>query len=330
MTDTIYYELSWAILSSICIITGLIGCLVVSVAGVKCITSVPIVVSVAGAVANGLCFYANYTDAPDIEKVVASVFADVFWMVILPLNSINSLLHMANSSVQIQEAGLSFYSYFILTNILKFNARRIFLTLFWMLVACVVGTRTGIATFRALSILRDGSLNQLVMKLHHAYFLLILSLEVLSAFFLLRSFSSARRASLQAPDRPFTLRLLVQQLILSTELRLATLCLIGTSRAVLYTFRTTQQTATNVATQIDRFVYTVECLFPVVMMFDILIAKLVYAKISYTSLNNNSGELYSHSNSNVVRDSGWPLQQLRSSDSPRPFPIPSSTISALR
>lgn len=170
-------------------------------------------------------------------------------------------------SIQIQEVGLSFYSYFILTNLLKHNARRIFLALFWTLVAAVVAVRIVITTARAMWFLtEDNHLNTIVMKVHHAYFLLIFSLEALSAFFLLRSFTSARRASSQVPDRAFTLRLLVQQLILSTELRLTTLCLIGISRAILYIFRETPQSATNIATQIDRFVYTVECLFPVVMM----------------------------------------------------------------
>jgi hypothetical protein len=51
----------------------------------------------------------------------------------------------------------------------------------------------------------------------------------------------------------------------STEIRLTTLAAIGFSRAITYSFQTTAQSATTVAGQVDRFVYTLECLFPIIM-----------------------------------------------------------------
>ncbi|KAI8401342.1 hypothetical protein FOFC_18211 [Fusarium oxysporum] len=42
----------------------------------------------------------------------------------------------------------------------------------------------------------------------------------------------------------------------STEVRLALLAVIGVMRAITYSFQTTAHSATNVASQLDRFAYT--------------------------------------------------------------------------
>ena len=76
-----YFEHSWAILSSIGIINVCFGLMVIGIVGFPPIAIVPIVVSTATAVANGLCYFAFYTDYAKTNTIVASAFADLFWMV---------------------------------------------------------------------------------------------------------------------------------------------------------------------------------------------------------------------------------------------------------
>jgi hypothetical protein len=77
----IYYETSWSILSTIGLINVLIGFLVIGITSFSPITIVPIVVSSASAIADGLCYYAFYADYPIIPTAVAAGFADFFWLV---------------------------------------------------------------------------------------------------------------------------------------------------------------------------------------------------------------------------------------------------------
>jgi hypothetical protein len=76
-----YYEESWAILSTIGLVNILFGFMVIGITTLSPISIVPIVVSVAGAIANGLCYYAFYADYPTTGTVVAAAFADVTWLV---------------------------------------------------------------------------------------------------------------------------------------------------------------------------------------------------------------------------------------------------------
>lgn len=77
-----YFELSWSILSTIGIANTLFGLLVGGITTFSPICAVPIVTSIGGAVANGLCYYAFYNDAnPVLGRAIASVFADILWMV---------------------------------------------------------------------------------------------------------------------------------------------------------------------------------------------------------------------------------------------------------
>ena len=55
-----YYELSWAILSTIGLSNVLVGFMVVGIAGFSMVALVPLVTSLAAAVANGMCYYAFY------------------------------------------------------------------------------------------------------------------------------------------------------------------------------------------------------------------------------------------------------------------------------
>jgi hypothetical protein len=76
-----YYEESWAILSTIGLVNILFGFMVIGITTLSPISIVPIVVSVAGAIANGLCYYAFYADYPTTGTVVAAAFADITWLV---------------------------------------------------------------------------------------------------------------------------------------------------------------------------------------------------------------------------------------------------------
>lgn len=101
-----------------------------------------------------------------------------------------------------------------------------------------------------------------ISTLHIGYFVAIAVVEGISSVFLLRVFAAAKKASLMVSTRSSLFRHLTR----STEIRLATLALIGITRAVTYSFQTTSETATTAANQVDRFVYTLECLFPLLLM----------------------------------------------------------------
>lgn len=77
----IYYETSWSILSSIGLYNVLIGVMVVGITNLSPVTVVPIVVSAANAIADGLCYYAFYAENPTTPTAVAAAFADLFWLV---------------------------------------------------------------------------------------------------------------------------------------------------------------------------------------------------------------------------------------------------------
>jgi len=77
-----YFELSWSILSTIGIANALFGLLVGGITSFSPVCAVPIIASVGGAIANGLCYYAFYNETnPIMGRAVASVFADISWMV---------------------------------------------------------------------------------------------------------------------------------------------------------------------------------------------------------------------------------------------------------
>jgi len=77
----VYFEESWAILSSIGLINVLFGLMIVGIASLSPISLVPIICSVACAVANGLCYYAFYADYAKGGTVIAAIFADISWLV---------------------------------------------------------------------------------------------------------------------------------------------------------------------------------------------------------------------------------------------------------
>lgn len=85
----VYFELSWSILSTIGLVNVLFGILIVNITNFSLLAAVPIVTSAAGAVANGLCYYAFYlTGPPAANQAVASSFADILWLVSKPVRSL--------------------------------------------------------------------------------------------------------------------------------------------------------------------------------------------------------------------------------------------------
>lgn len=164
-----------------------------------------------------------------------------------------------------------FYSYAILSRILtRGHELRIFRGLFWAFMLAIFVLRALIAAIRARGTLHDVKVQELVNKLHMAYFTCIALVECVSAFFLLRKLVSVRRSLREAslPSGTFS------HLLRSTETRVAALALIGGARAVTYYFQPPGQKAEGVASQIDRFIYTFECMFPVIMFIDLLASKL--------------------------------------------------------
>ena len=143
------------------------------------------------------------------------------------------------------------------------RSRVVFISLFWTIMAVLLIIRMFILTSRAKDILAGNNNRQyLIDHLHIGYFTSIATVECVSAFFLLKKFASAKRDSMEATSTSG----LFHYLMRSTEIRLTILAAIGFSRAITYSSQTTAQSATTVASQVDRFVYTLECLFPIMML----------------------------------------------------------------
>lgn len=87
-------------------------------------------------------------------------------------------------------------------------------------------------------------------------------LECISAYFLIVVFTSARDTSFQAAMKLGLFRYLTR----STEVRVAILAVQGILRAITHSFQTPGQKASNIASQLDRFLYTIFCLYPVLLL----------------------------------------------------------------
>ncbi|KAG7285363.1 hypothetical protein NEMBOFW57_009989 [Staphylotrichum longicolle] len=255
----VFFELGWGILSTIGTASFFLGLLVVNVTGFSPIASVPLISSVACAVANGLCFYAYYSgNLPTANKAVAAAFADMLW--------------------GIQEMGLSFYSYVILSRVLRGRRWQIFVTLFWAFIVSLFAVRILIAVTRVRYIVTGNKALQVVINhLHLGYFPLLATLECVSAYYLLTTFARAQRNSLTHATKTGVFRYLMR----STEVRIALLALVGIMRAITYSFQVKPQRALDLASQLDRFAYTLECMFPVLMLIDMLSSKVVATDIHY-------------------------------------------------
>lgn len=182
---------------------------------------------------------------------------------------------------------MSFYSYLILTKVLHGRPRLIFLSLFWTLMLLILILRIAILVYRASDLLSTSDTQQAIInKLHVGYFSALALVECLSTYFLLHKFAAASRLSVQVTTRsgifPYLMR--------STELRVATLSIVGIVRAITYSWRTTAQSATTVPEQVDRFVYTLECMFPVMMFIDMLGTRSVITNHMYKTHSRSLSE----------------------------------------
>lgn len=158
---------------------------------------------------------------------------------------------------------MSFYSYQILILILGSRERRTFMILFWTMILIITVFRFAISVGRVQDILDKSSRRvPFIDHMHIGYFTSIALIEMISSYFLLRTFFSAQSSSLQA-NSTFGL---FQYMTRSAGIRLAVLTLIGITRAITYSFQTTAQSATGASGQVDRFVTTLECIFPIVML----------------------------------------------------------------
>jgi hypothetical protein len=108
----------------------------------------------------------------------------------------------------------------------------------------------------------DSGLQDTINYLHMTYFPLIAVLECVSAYYLLTTFANAKSNSLKHATKTGLFKYLMR----STEVRLALLAVVGIMRAITYSFQATTQSATHTASQVDRFAYTLECLFPIIML----------------------------------------------------------------
>lgn len=102
--------------------------------------------------------------------------------------------------------------------------------------------------------------------LHLAYYVAIAAVECMSSVFLVRKF----RATLRSPIlHPFRISRLFRHLMRSTEIRVTTMVFIGvirTIRAIINPFGLPQGGVLMlVILELDDFIYTIECLFPIVM-----------------------------------------------------------------
>lgn len=125
----------------------------------------------------------------------------------------------------------------------------------------IVAMRFAILACRAQNTIKGNlDLQALVARLHIGYFVSIAVIEILSAAFLIKIFAQAKKDSAEIASRGGLFHYLTQ----STELRLATLALIGITRAITYSFQKTTK-ASDITGQVDRFVFTLECMFPMIM-----------------------------------------------------------------
>ncbi|KAK7413164.1 hypothetical protein QQX98_007943 [Neonectria punicea] len=251
--NAVFFELSWSILSTICMANVLFGLLVCSITSFTPLAAVPILSSAAGAIADGLCFYSNYGTHPDINRAVSSVFADLFWV--------------------LQETGLLFYSYIILKRVLRGVRWRVFASLFWAGISGIVITRVIISVFRVRSVMsHDESIQHIINYLHIAYFGLMAILECIGAYFLIVVFTDARASSMQIALNVGFFRYLSR----STEGRVALLAVVGVLRAITHSLKTPGQSAENLASQLDRI--------------DLLASKLIFTDHKYPSSHSRPGQ----------------------------------------
>lgn len=259
-----FFESSLAVFSSIGLCLTGVGIWAMFITRLSPLHAVPMVTSTACAVANGLSYYAVYTPASPPQQAVASVFADLCWLVCRPPAALSD---PANVRVEIQEAGLSLYNYLILVHALQGRTRSIYRCIFWILIVAIAVVRISILVLRALEALAaptsgPASLKTPIDFLHIGYFTSIAVVDTYSSMFLIRFLLEAYWSA----PAPSPTRSVYIVLLWSAEMRLSSLCFISITRAATYPFHVVAYHAVSVPNQIERFAYTLDCLFPMIFM----------------------------------------------------------------
>lgn len=95
------------------------------------------------------------------------------------------------------------------------------------------------------------------------YYISITLVECISAVFLLKNFQMVLRTAMASANRSGGL---YRYIMRSTEIRLATMAFIGIGRTITTSVNLFgDKQKQGLATDIDWFIYTIECLFPIVM-----------------------------------------------------------------
>ncbi|OAQ62465.1 hypothetical protein VFPPC_16660 [Pochonia chlamydosporia 170] len=257
----LYFEESHAIISTIGLVWVLLGITIASIKGrLSAVLLVPIIVSAACALANGLRYIAYFGERSLVTTTIADLFAEFFYL--------------------IQETGLPFYGYLILYYILHGRDRAIFLTLFWVLMLVVIVIRVfviiNLGLFSLTHYISLRRFQTITRSLMPIVFVAVALIECITAVFLLRTLRLALLASGKSPLKGGRL---VRYLMSSTEIRVASLALIGIARTATYLSQGHELTGgTNtVAIQVDMFIIVLQALFPITMFIDIITSHYIRA-----------------------------------------------------
>ncbi|PTU18035.1 hypothetical protein P175DRAFT_0534939 [Aspergillus ochraceoroseus IBT 24754] len=207
-----YFETSWSILSTIGIFLTFASISVIAITHACILNFVPLVVSASCAIANGMCWFAYYTNGSITPRLAC--------------------LYLRGNILA--GPGISFYSYLIISRILHGRQLMIFLVIFWALILDILGLRITITVYRAMQLAR-GNLSEQhrISHLHTGYFVSLALLETWSSFFLIKQLARAYLRSPYVSSSRETFLYLTR----SAELRLASLFCIGIARAVTYSSR---------------------------------------------------------------------------------------------
>ncbi len=96
----VYFEESWAILSSLGLVNVLFGLMIIGITSLSPVSTVPIVVSVAGAVANGLCYVKNLLSCSIFGSVLHAL--DLSWLLFIQRNILLSRSSMPSTQTTLR------------------------------------------------------------------------------------------------------------------------------------------------------------------------------------------------------------------------------------
>lgn len=168
---------------------------------------------------------------------------------------------------QVQEAGLSFYSYLIVLQLLQGRVRFAFMVVFWTLITMIATVRVTISAYRMRIILYDLSESEyqtILSSFHITTFCLIALVEVICSLTLLVKLNKAHSTSARLGHQKKSSNLF-RHMMRSTTVRLIILASIGITRAITYSFSMQSQDQISKESRIDFCAYISECTYPFFM-----------------------------------------------------------------